>query len=100
MALIIFLILSSYVLGSVPTGYLMGKALKGVDIRRVGSGNPGATNVFRSVGKTAGIVTLLIDMAKGWVPVFLAFKLTQGETVPLVCGLMAVVGHTWSMFLN
>ncbi len=100
MALMIFLILFSYVLGSIPTGYMMGKALKGVDIRRVGSGNPGATNVFRSVGKTAGIVTLVIDMVKGWAPVFLALHFTQGDTVPLLCGLMAVVGHTWSVFLN
>lgn len=100
MALIIFLILFSYVLGSVPTGYLMGRWLKGVDIRRVGSGNPGATNVFRSIGKTAGVATLIIDMAKGWGPVFLALHLSQGSAVPIVCGLMTVVGHTWSMFLN
>lgn len=93
-------ILLTYIIGSIPTGYLVARWLKGVDIRRVGSGNPGATNVFRTVGKTAGILTLLIDMLKGGAPVWAAMRYFETPLVPVLCGLAATVGHTWSLFLN
>ncbi|MEL6455207.1 MAG: glycerol-3-phosphate acyltransferase, partial [Cyanobacteria bacterium J06623_5] len=58
-------LLAAYLLGSIPTGFLLGKALKGIDIREYGSGNTGATNVFRVMGKGAGVTALLIDLLKG-----------------------------------
>jgi acyl phosphate:glycerol-3-phosphate acyltransferase len=94
------LILAAYLLGAVPTGYLVGRAFKGIDIRQVGSGNPGATNVFRTVGKTAGLLTLFIDVLKGFAPVWVALQTKGGSAVPVACGLAAVAGHTWSVFLG
>ncbi|MEY3825780.1 MAG: hypothetical protein RLZZ148_592, partial [Cyanobacteriota bacterium] len=63
--LVAFLILLAYLLGSIPTGYLVGKYLQGIDIREHGSGSTGATNVLRTLGKKAGISVLIIDMLKG-----------------------------------
>jgi glycerol-3-phosphate acyltransferase PlsY len=79
----------SYLLGSIPTGYLMAKA-KGVDIRSVGSGNIGATNVFRALGKPAGIITLLVDCTKGLVAVL---------AVPPVLLRLAAVREDWPDFM-
>lgn len=91
----------SYLLGSLPTGYLFGKFLKGVDIREHGSGNPGATNVFRVVGPTAGILTLLIDFIKGFFPVILVHHyLSQDPATLALIGLAAIFGHIWSIFLK
>lgn len=89
-----------FLLGAFPTGYCMAKRLKGVDIRREGSGNIGATNVFRTVGKGAGVATLLIDALKGWLPVWLSLRYFPGVLVPVLTGLAAVSGHTWSPFLG
>src|SRR5438067_13544346 len=61
-------IVAAYLLGSIPTGFLVGKS-RGLDIRKLGSGNIGATNVFRSLGKPAGIFVLLADAFKGWLAV-------------------------------
>jgi glycerol-3-phosphate acyltransferase PlsY len=90
-----------FLLGSFPTGYLMGKSLKGVDIRRHGSGNPGATNVFRVVGKTAGALTLLIDALKGYLPVHIVLRMEpQNILFASLIGLAAIAGHNWSIFLS
>ena len=71
-----------YLLGSVPTGYLAGRA-KGIDIRTVGSGNIGATNVFRALGKTAGVLVLLVDAGKGFfMPFFSALKSPKQKKDP------------------
>jgi glycerol-3-phosphate acyltransferase PlsY len=67
--------LGGYLIGSIPTGYWMGRVLKGIDIRTVGSGNVGATNVFRSVGRAAGLATLALDILKGFLAVWLALFL-------------------------
>ena len=91
---------AAYLAGSLPTAYLMGRALKGIDIRTVGSGNMGATNVFRSVGKGAGIATLLIDMLKGLLAVKMALVYCRGELWPLLSGVAAVAGHTWSFWVG
>lgn len=91
---------AAYLIGSIPTAYLTARWAKGVDIRTVGSGNPGATNVFRSVGKTAGVITLILDALKGWAPVWLAAHFVSGDKVPVLCGLAAVAGHTWPLFLG
>lgn len=91
----------AYLLGSIPTGYLLGKILKGIDIREHGSGNPGATNVFRVVGKGAGIATLIIDGFKGFLPVQIVLNLMpQNQWLALLTGLSAIVGHNWSIFLR
>ena len=70
---VLLLILFSYLLGSVPTGYLVAKRAMGIDIRTQGSGNPGAANVYRTVGKWAGILTFIIDSFKGFIPKFCHF---------------------------
>ncbi|MDQ4004397.1 MAG: glycerol-3-phosphate 1-O-acyltransferase PlsY [Actinomycetota bacterium] len=93
------LVLGGYVLGSVPTGILVGRAW-GVDIRQLGSGNIGMANVLRSVGKKAAAVTMLGDMLKGLVPVVAAHLLTGNEWVVAAVALAAVVGHCWPVFLR
>src|SRR5205085_10615596 len=73
--------LAAYLLGSIPTGFLVAKA-RGIDIRTVGSGNIGATNVFRYLGKAAGIFVLLADAAKGWLAVAVMAKLIAAWLYP------------------
>ncbi len=112
-ALIILTLTVSYLIGSLPTGYLLTKIIKGVDIRTQGSGNPGATNVFRVVGAKAGSLTLLIDFLKGTLPVLAAMRLTQSSAngftlagerpdvwLPAFAGAAAVCGHNWTIFLK
>jgi glycerol-3-phosphate acyltransferase PlsY len=91
----------SYLLGSIPTGYLVAKA-RGVDIRSVGSGNIGATNVFRILGKGAGIFVLFADALKGFVACrFVAFGTDMpSEMHHLVAGLFAILGHNYTCWLR
>jgi len=95
-------IIASYLIGSIPTAYIFGKVFKGIDIREHGSGNVGATNVFRVLGKNPGIVVLSLDITKGIVPVVLIsniFGLT--EILPKIfIALAAVCGHNWTVFLK
>jgi glycerol-3-phosphate acyltransferase PlsY len=93
------LIVFAYLLGSVPTGYLMG-AWMGVDVRAVGSGNIGATNVARVVGKRQGILTLAADVAKGFTPVFAAFQLGFVPAAAALAGTAAFLGHLFPVFLK
>jgi glycerol-3-phosphate acyltransferase PlsY len=106
------LLLAAYGLGAIPTGYLVTRAVKGIDIREHGSGNTGATNVFRVVGKKAGITVLIIDLCKGLLAVLLA-KLVLTAIAPNYpvlasampwwitgAGLLAIVGHSRSIWLN
>jgi glycerol-3-phosphate acyltransferase PlsY len=95
----VLLVLCGYVLGSVPTGFLAGRA-RGVDVRREGSGNIGMANVLRTAGKWPAIVTMVGDMLKGFVPVFLARTVTENEWVVAATALAAVVGHCWPVFLR
>jgi acyl phosphate:glycerol-3-phosphate acyltransferase len=92
----------SYLLGSLPTGYLAGK-LRGIDIRAVGSGNIGATNVFRALGKTAGSIVLAIDAFKGlascrFVPML--FSSAPSEKLRIAAGLAAIIGHNYTCWLR
>ena len=95
----------SYLLGAVPTGMLMGRLFR-VDIRRHGSGNVGATNVTRVLGKFPGVIVLLVDTAKGWIPAaWLAVRAAQmgsagGDGLPVLLGTAAVAGHIWNPFLQ
>ena len=107
MTLIILTLLVSYFLGSIPTGYIFGRMLKGIDIRRHGSQNVGATNVFRVVGKVPGIIVLFLDALKGFAAVALAagffYKPTVGINIEYFCimsAMAAVAGHIWTIFLN
>ncbi len=102
-------VIVSYLLGSVPVAYLAGKILKGVDLRKVGSGNPGATNVYRNLGPVPAVFVLAMDALKGFVPVvfFPAIFLQAGSDSPsarlayqIGLGLVAIAGHVWSIFLS
>ena len=97
--LAILLLLGGYILGSVPTGFLVGRAW-GVDVRRTGSGNIGMANVLRSVGKWPAVITMAGNMLKGFVPVFLARFLTENEWVIAAVALAALMGHCWPVFLG
>ncbi len=92
----------SYFLGAIPTAYIAGRLLKDIDIRKHGSGNVGATNVFRVLGKGPGIVVLVLDILKGVLAVTVVgdiFGLTEvGQRVLLA--LVAVAGHNWTVFLD
>lgn len=96
---VFWLVLFAYLLGSVPTGYILG-SLAGVDVRKAGSGNVGATNVARVVGKRHGIFTLAADMAKGFVPVIIALNLGLTPTATALVGIAAFVGHLYPVFLR
>lgn len=92
-------VLFAYLLGSVPTGFLLG-SLAGVDVRKTGSGNVGATNVARVAGKKHGILTLLGDTAKGFVPVFVALQMGLGAAATGLVALAAFLGHLYPVFLK
>jgi glycerol-3-phosphate acyltransferase PlsY len=100
----------AYLLGSIPTGFLVGKA-RGIDIRKTGSGNIGATNAFRILGKPAGTMVLLTDAVKGWAAVVLAAGWIsawfapgasgqQREWFAIVAGVGAVLGHNYTCWLR
>jgi glycerol-3-phosphate acyltransferase PlsY len=93
------LIIAAYLLGSVPTGYLFGRFV-GVDIRNEGSGNLGATNVARVIGKRQGILTLIADTAKGFLPAFIALQLEMAPSVTALVGVAAFLGHLYPVFLR
>jgi len=96
----------AYLLGAIPNGFLIAKA-KGIDIRKVGSGNIGATNVYRSVSKALGILTFALDSLKGaipalWFPVQAAHcaQTSLPAWLPLLFGGLAIAGHTWPVYLK
>lgn len=91
----------AYLLGSIPFGLLVAHVLGGKDVRKVGSGNIGATNVSRVAGPFAGILTLLLDAAKGAVAVLAAARLTEDSaTWMIVAGLLALLGHCYPLWLH
>jgi glycerol-3-phosphate acyltransferase PlsY len=96
---VVFLIFA-YLLGSIPTGLLLARLVGGVDIRTAGSGNIGATNVYRTLGRTVGVMTLVGDCLKGLVPVLVAKQLGYAEVWILAIGLAAFLGHVFTIFLK
>jgi acyl phosphate:glycerol-3-phosphate acyltransferase len=91
----------SYLIGSIPTAFIFGKVLKGIDIRQHGSGNMGATNAFRVLGKVPGTIVLILDIIKGTIPVvFVAGFLSPSELGRVLAAMAAVSGHNWTCFLN
>jgi glycerol-3-phosphate acyltransferase PlsY len=96
-----FIFLAAYFCGSIPFGLLLGRLLGAKDIRKTGSGNIGATNVARSVGLSAGILTLLLDAAKGAIPVWLAkHYFPEQASFQILAGLGALVGHCFPVWLK
>lgn len=95
----LLIIIISYLLGSIPFSYLIGKKIYGIDIRTKGSKNPGTTNAFRSFGKKAGILTLILDLAKGIFAVYLGY-LIAGFNGELIALLVTPFGHIFSFFLK
>jgi glycerol-3-phosphate acyltransferase PlsY len=103
------LFVSSYILGGIPTGYLIGR-YKGIDIRKHGSGNPGTANVYRTLGKLPGILTFIVDFMKGFVPAMIAhhyfyipgsMDFSKGHWwIPVTTGALAIAGHIWTPFLK
>ena len=96
----ILLSLLAYFSGSIPSGVWIGKTFKGIDIRTVGSKNSGATNAYRNLGAVYGIMTLVIDALKGYLPLLVASKMGVSEKYIVVIGLIAILGHSFSCFLN
>lgn len=91
-------VIMAYLLGSISFGLVIARKQKGIDIREYGSGNIGTTNVFRVVGKTAGLLTLLGDGAKGSVAVLLAQRLTESSLAMGLAGLAVISGHIFPLF--
>ena len=94
------LLAGAYLLGSVPFGLVLSRAFAGVDVRRVGSGNIGATNVSRAAGKKVGILTLVLDAAKGALPVLVAPSLGLSPAWGAAAGLAAFLGHLFPPWLG
>jgi len=91
----------AYLLGSIPSGVIVGKKIKGIDIRKHGSKNSGATNALRVLGAKLGLLVLLSDILKGAIPVIVSQYLLKVEGIYLVIiGIMAIIGHILSIFLK
>lgn len=100
---IVFVIIGSYLIGSISPSIILGKLLKGIDIREHGSGNAGSTNVFRVLGKGAGITVLLIDIFKGYFAVkyisaMSGDNILSPDMIAILSGFAAVAGHVWTVF--
>lgn len=99
MILTILALIAAYFIGAIPTAYIFGKKLKGINIMEHGSGNVGTTNIFRVMGWKVGVPVFLIDMAKGFVSAWLGY-LAGGTVVAVFAALIAVIGHTLSLFIK
>ncbi|NPV26330.1 MAG: glycerol-3-phosphate 1-O-acyltransferase PlsY [Firmicutes bacterium] len=95
----LIVLLIAFLLGSIPFGLLVGRYLKGIDIRKYGSGNIGTTNAFRILGPKGGMMVLTGDILKGVVAVLLG-RSYGGEVLAILAGLAAIAGHNWSIFLG
>ncbi|MFT5197875.1 MAG: glycerol-3-phosphate acyltransferase PlsY [Planctomycetota bacterium] len=96
-------LLASYLLGAIPFGLVMAKTLKGIDLRDVGSGNIGATNAMRAMGKPLGMTAFLLDWGKGFVAAYSFARWGGAEdllTVQVLCGALAVIGHCFPVYLK
>lgn len=94
------LIVGAYLLGSIPTGYLTARLLKGTDLRRYGSGTPTGSMVYEHVARWAVVPVGLFDIGKAWLPTWLAMQWDLGTGTALAAGLAAVAGHNWPVFLG
>ncbi|ADV68310.1 glycerol-3-phosphate 1-O-acyltransferase PlsY [Deinococcus maricopensis] len=99
MTLTALAVLLAYLLGSLPVGALVART-RGIDIQKVGSGNPGATNVLRALGWGPGLLVAAFDIFKGALAVYLAHALGLSALTAALCGVAAVIGHNYSVFLR
>lgn len=93
----------SYLIGSIPFGFIVARIVKGIDIREFGSGNPGATNIARVLGKPYGILVFILDMLKGFLTVYFfdQWFSSYGHNLPvIICGLGVICGHVFPAFLG
>ncbi|MBX3008719.1 MAG: glycerol-3-phosphate 1-O-acyltransferase PlsY [Melioribacteraceae bacterium] len=108
---LLFVVLVSYLVGSIPTSIILSKLLRGIDIRNYGSGNAGGSNVFRVLGWKWGVLTIILDALKGAVAVIVVARFYLDSfpfsnitpfddftLVQIICGLAAVLGHIWTVF--
>tara|TARA_B100000700_G_scaffold262500_1_gene299076 strand:+ start:6687 stop:7283 length:597 start_codon:yes stop_codon:yes gene_type:complete len=96
----LLILILGYLIGSFPSGYLAGRIAKGVDIRSLGSGSTGATNVLRQIGKRAAITVFLIDVFKGILSILLAKFFLLNHSWQVAVGLSTLIGHIWPVWLN
>lgn len=102
MITVILICIIAYLLGSIPTSFIFGKLTQGIDLRKYGSGNVGATNALRVLGTPLGLLTLLIDLTKGFFPVFIVQNLLPSPDLllPVLAALAAILGHIFTIFLK
>ncbi|HOW42917.1 MAG TPA: glycerol-3-phosphate 1-O-acyltransferase PlsY [Candidatus Omnitrophota bacterium] len=100
-------IIVSYLIGSIPTAFIFGRLLKGIDIRQHGSGNVGATNALRTLGTVPGIIVLLLDVIKGIIPIVMIAQplihrthAAHPDLILILLGISGIIGHNWTCFLN
>ncbi|MCX5776455.1 MAG: glycerol-3-phosphate 1-O-acyltransferase PlsY [Candidatus Firestonebacteria bacterium] len=101
-------LIASYLIGSIPFSFLIGKVFYSADIRQLGSRNVGATNVFRVLGKKAGVFAMLLDAGKGFFAILIVPKMLpeyagnilDASYYQVLCGIFAVIGHNWTVFLK
>jgi len=96
----LFFIAFSYLFGAIPFGLVFSRLFSNIDVRTVGSGNIGATNVLRASGKKAAALTLLADCLKGYIPVLAAKLLLQDDWITVSCAAAAVLGHNYPVYLD
>jgi glycerol-3-phosphate acyltransferase PlsY len=96
----ILYLIFAYLCGSIPFAYIVSKVFYGADIRTVGSGNPGATNVFRVFGKKPGIITFICDVLKAFLPTYFAFYIDASFSYCAAVGVAAFCGHIFTVFLR
>ena len=94
------IVISGYFLGAIPTAYIAGRVVKGIDIRRVGDANVGAANAFHQLGKKIGVAVGLIDAGKGALAVLIAQAADIPQEAVLITGVAAIIGHNWPVFLG
>jgi glycerol-3-phosphate acyltransferase PlsY len=97
---ILIAVLASYLIGAIPFGLIFSRVFSNVDVRTVGSGNIGATNVLRAAGKSAALLTLLADGLKGFLPVFIVQHLFNTDITAVLSGVAAILGHNFPVYLK
>ena len=96
----ILLVIFGYISGSFPPAYIIVKLFKNKEIRDIGSGNVGTMNVLRNVDLKLGIITGILDIAKGFIPTYLAMRYSSIKWIPILVVVASVAGHNWSIFLK